>query len=1434
MYVSRSVRIIVYLAPFILTGLSLFLRWPFWPALGSGSPFLTFIPAVMLSAFVGGLWPGLLTTFLSALAADYFLMDPPYSLRIANIHDAIALTLFVVSGTVISALSEALHRSRRRVLADQRRYAVTLSSIGDAVVATDKQGRVTFMNPVAERLTGWPQRDAAGRPLAEVFRVIDEQTRQPLEDPGARMLRPGVVDGPGKHAVLLARDGREVPIEESAGPAIEDSGRITGVVVIFRDISQRRKAEEAELVRRAHHPLKLAVRGSNINIWEIDMPDGVLENGRLTLATFWEQLGYESSDSPTELATAATFVSPSDRPRLEKAMRSYLAGETGEFEVEVRSRHKDGSYRWMLMRGVAVRDADGKPIRFVGCGVDITDRKRTEEALRASEHRFRTFVDHATDAFFLFDNENAVLDVNRRACESLGYTRDELLGMTPIDFDADITPAALNEIMRKLRDGELLAFEARHRRKDGSVFPVEIRGQAFWEGGQRYFVSLARDMTDRKRTEEALRESEGRWRILTESLPQLVWAAAPDGACVYFSTQWSDHTGVPESQLLGWQWLDVLHPDDREPTRRFWTDSLAGRSPYDVEYRVRRWDGEYRWFKTRGVPIRNSNGDIREWFGTCTDITDLRQTEEALRASEERFRGTFENAAVGIAHCDLEGRYLRVNQKYGDIVGFSREELLRMSFKELTLPEDLPASLAKFTPLLRGELSSYQEEKRVMRKDGSRVWVSLFVSLQRDAVGEPIHSIGILEDISERKRLVTEIRDAKEVAEAANRAKDEFLANVSHEIRTPMNAILGMTELVLDTALTDEQRQCLRTVKSAADNLLGIINDLLDFSKIEAGKLELYSTDFSLRTVIGDTLRALAVRAHAAGLELIYHVQPEAPDYLIGDAGRLRQVLLNLVGNALKFTEAGEVVVRVENAVEPAPEGEIGLRFAVSDTGIGIPPDKQESIFRAFEQEDTSTTRKYGGTGLGLTIAARLVALMGGQISVNSAPGRGSTFTFTARFGLQPHPAGPLVAQPPVLLRNLPVLIVDDNASNRHILEEWLRSWEMEPAAAGDGVAAMDALWEAVTRGRPYALVLLDARMPDTDGLALAVQIRKRAELSATRLILLTSGDRPGDRARTRELRIDAHLLKPIQQEELLETIYQVMSRGKGDEAQVARDATARGRDPAPVTTGKALDILVAEDNEFSARLMEQLLSRGGHRVRLATTGPEALALAEGGDFDLVFLDIHMPGLDGFAVVAAIRKSEKATGAHLPIIALTARSRKEDRERCLAAGMDDFLTKPVPASALFAAIDRLATLPGVSRPANADNVERGSLLDPVAVLTACGNDAEGLRMMCRDFKNYAPVQMAEVGDAMRQRDALRLRLAAHKICPLLLAFSTAAGNVASELEDLAGQDRLEDARPLVKRLETMTAELLQLVGDLSIETLRQQANAARNRQSAEP
>jgi two-component system, sensor histidine kinase and response regulator len=655
-----------------------------------------------------------------------------------------------------------------------------------------------------------------------------------------------------------------------------------------------------------------------------------------------------------------------------------------------------------------------------------------------------------------------------------------------------------------------------------------------------------------------------------------------------------------------------------------------------------------------------------------------------------------------------------------------------------------------------------------------------------------------------------------------------------------MNAILGMTELALDTPLTGEQREYLEIVKSSADALLKVIHDLLDFAKIEAGKLELDHTEFSLRHVLGETLRALALRAHRKGLELACQIQPEAPDALIGDAGRLRQILLNLVGNAIKFTERGEVVVRVgagapHTSTEP-DQSVLGsqqsqfLHFSITDTGIGIPHEKQEKIFEAFEQGDSSTTRRYEGTGLGLPIAVRLVALMGGQVTVESEPGRGSTFRFTAEFGLQPHPPRGPHERPLVDLHGLRVLVVDDNSTNRQILEEWLRGWHTDPKAVADGFKALEALWRAVSIGRPFALVLLDVRMPGTDGLAVAESILGNPELAATRIILLTSENQYGDIARYRELGIAAYAMKPVPQEELLEIIYRVLSRP--DAADLAVDrvspfATASVSAPdTPAASARRLRILVAEDNPFNQQLVAHLLNRKGHDVRVVSDGLEALAALKQDSFDLMALDVHMPKCDGFQVIEALRRREQASGGHLPVLALTARATKSDRDRCLAAGMDDYLAKPVGAVELFAAVDRLLSAYGAPEPLQSQAADNTGLINAAVLLAACGDDADGLRRMCEGFRDYVPSQVAAVVDALRTRDAPRLRELAHKLSGLLSTFSTVAGAVASELEDEAAGGRLEECRPLLEQLEAIVRELLHHVDGLSIETLRHQAMSA--------
>lgn len=1045
--------------------------------------------------------------------------------------------------------------------------------------------------------------------------------------------------------------------------------------------------------------------------------------------------------------------------------------------------------------------------------------RRTTTLLQHSEARLRTVFETAAEGILTIDDQGVVESFNAAAARIFGYPPADALGCRL----GVLLPGAGGERFRDYmaqclagNGSTTFTGELEGQRQDGSRFPAELAVSMVKIGDRRFFTGIIRDLTERKRTEAALDQERFLLHTLMENVPDNVYFKDLLGRFLRISKAKADRMNLPSpADAVGKSDFDYYAADF---AAKAYADEqqvmLSGQPMLAREEKILWPDGRTLWVSATKVPLRDEQGKVVGTFGISRDISAAKRAEEALRANEERVRLILDSAYDPFVAMDTSGKIIDWNAQAAVTFGWSREEAIGRVLADTIVPENYRDAhrkgLERFLATGQGTVVDKRIEIVALHRDGHTFPVELTITPIRWQ--QKYLFAAFVHDITKRKRAQEELQAAKEAAESANRAKSEFLANVSHEIRTPMNGIIGMTELTLDTELSPEQRDYLNLVKASADSLLTVINDILDFSKIEAGKMDLDRVEFLLRDSLGDTLKTLAQRAHNKGLELACHIAPDVPDALIGDPGRLRQIVVNLAGNAVKFTERGEVVVHVEK-VKEAP-GQVELHFAVSDTGIGVPADKQQAIFNAFEQADSSTTRRYGGTGLGLAISSRLVNLMGGRIWVESKPNSGSTFHFTASFVLQEAPAPPPVRHA-VDLDNLPVLIVDDNATNRLILEEMLRNWGMKPAVADGADAALKLLEAAERAGTGFALVLVDGHMPDVDGFELAQKIKQHPELAQATLMMLTSGSQAGDIARCRQIGIAAYLMKPIKQSDLFDAIINVL--GTSARAETKRSAEAP---PAPPAAG-ALQVLVAEDNVVNQKLVQRLLEKRGHQVTIVATGREAVDFTAARRFDVVLMDVQMPDMGGFEATARIRERERGTGIHLPIIAMTAHAMKGDRERCLQAGMDGYVSKPVQVRELFDAIESL--VPTSAPPASPPSAN-GQRSTPATgnvswehALERVGGDRELLRELIEVFLNVAPTWLAELRRAAERREAPAVRRLAHTFKGSLGQFGAeVAAAVASRLEamgleaDFSGvEETLSDLEHKLKDVQPALAEVLQ-------------------------
>ena len=1312
-----------------------------------------------------------------------------------KILSATGTPIFDADGLYAGAVQTIFDVTERRRAEQELREAEELfrSAFDDAAVGmalNSLDGRFTQVNRSLCEMLGYTEEEL----LRRTFKDISHPEDLDVSVSRVRELLEGEREGYQLEKRYLHADGRPVWAALSVSAVRDPEGTPLYLIAQMQDITERKQAEAR--LRKSQASLAEAQRMASIGNWEYDLT---------TEEVTWSDevfriYGYAPQEYVPTFDRLLEMVHLDDSHLLTERLDGAVnRGEPYDFEHRVIL--PDGTERVVHRRARVVRDEDGKPLRLLGTVQDVTERKKAEEEIRelneslerrveertaelkASEERYSLVVEGSNDGIFDWDLLEGTIFWNDRLFEIVGLSRgdftptlDAFLGLVrPADREK-----VSEGITAHLERGEEFEVEFGMRHAGGEYRTCISRGKAQRDEDGKPFrmAGTVTDITERKRAEEALRLLAEASAELSSSLDYRATLASVARLAVPRLADWCAVDVLEEDGSLGR--IAVAHED---PEKVELARELESRYPADPEAPT----GTYNVLRT-GRP---------EFY---PDIPD--EVLEAMAQDEEHLRLLREIGFTSAIVVPISARA----RTLGTITLVSSESGRPYSEADLRLAEDLARRSASAVDNAR----LYEEAERELaeRKRAEEEIRRLNESLE-NRVEE--RTAQLQNAIFELERASENLKEAKEEAESANRAKSEFLANMSHEIRTPMNGVIGMTGLLLDTPLTEEQKEYASTIQLSGESLLSIINDILDFSKIEAGEMRLETIDFDLRMAVEDVVALFAERAHEKGLELASLVDYDVPTALEGDPGRLRQVLMNLVGNAIKFTESGEVVLRAE-LTEEDPE-KATVRISVKDTGIGMTEEQQARVFESFSQADASTTRRYGGTGLGLTISRQMVGLMGGEIGVESEPGVGSTFFFTLPLKKQPGDARRAPA-PPSDLRGLRVLIVDDNATNRHILRKQLHSWGMENDEAEDGFAALEELREAARRGDPYGLAILDMQMPGMDGMQLAQHVSDDPAISPTRMVLLTSIGQRGDGDEARRAGIEAYLTKPVRQSELYDAIATVM--GTTEEAGEESAPLVTRHTLREMNTGHRPHLLLAEDNPVNQKVAARMLERLGYRVDVAQNGLEALEALSRTRYAAVLMDVQMPEMDGYEATAEIRRREREAppaepgkGLGTPIIAMTANAMQGDREKALASGMDDYLPKPVRQEDLGEVLARWVSredgvVSGDGAPEDRSaRAENGSALDPevLANLRDLG-DAELLAELAEMFFGDASSRLGELREAVEAGDAARVGRVAHTL-------KGSSGNmgarrmaaICAELQDVGDSGDLAQAPGLLEGLE---------------------------------
>ncbi|MEP6902263.1 MAG: PAS domain S-box protein [Actinomycetota bacterium] len=1163
----------------------------------------------------------------------------------------------------------------------EEKYRNILGSIEEGYFETDLKGNFTFCNDALCKILGYDKDEAQGINYRQYVDRINGKklftnlvnifkTGQPVSDLDWEITRKDTTKRCVESSMSLISNGAQKPI---------------GFRGLVRDVTERKLAE-----------VELALESNLMQVLMDNIPDAIYfkdtQSRFVRVSKHVHLKGIKSPEDAIGKTDFDFFAEEHAQPYFDDEQRIVQSGEP-IIDQEQKETFPDGTSGWVSSTKVPIFDAKGKVTGIVGLSRDITERKHAEEAMQNSRDYLERIINAVGDPIFVNDRQHRMVLVNDAFCQIMGRAKEEIIGKSPADTclpdEAQIFIEMDNLVFES---GKETSNEEQLTDKHGNRRVIMTKKTVYEApNGEQFIVGVIRDITENKQAEVALRENEAKFRDLFDNAPVAYHELDREGRFLHIN-----HT---EELLLGYTNEELIgrHPSEiivEKVSREAIAAKLTGTMQlHPVERTFIRKDGSL-------VSVLNEDRIIYDKKGNVAGIRSTLQNITERKRIEERQSAILDALPAHICLLDNAGNILEVNNEWKQFalvnsysgvnfgIGSNYIETCENATGDCAEGAKQVADICR--AVLSGDSSHFEMEYPCHSPNEER-WFKLTVSPlnKENLAGAVVMHV----NITERKKMEEELKQTRDLALESVRLKSEFLANMSHEIRTPMNGVIGMTELLQDTDLSVRQQEFTKTIETSADALLTIIDDILDFSKIEAGQLRFEIIDFDLQATIEQPVEMLAQRAQSKGIEIASLVYRDVPTQLCGDPGRLRQILTNLIGNAIKFTEKGEVTVNVR---KQGDEGKyVLLRFEVTDTGIGISERAQRRLFQAFVQADGSMTRKYGGTGLGLAISKQLVEMMGGEIGIESAPGIGSTFWFTARFEKQPNQSLAIPAVGNVSLEGVRVLVVDDTATNRKILLHQTASWGMMAAEAGSGEQALEQMRAAAARNEPFKIAILDLMMPEMDGFELARAIKSEAALSATNLMLLTSYGKRGDGQIARESGIAGYLQKPVRQSQLYNCLMTVIADASGNEndhqlppliTKHSLRSKTLPNNKFVIAASKAR-ILVAEDNLVNQKVALSQLKSLGYSADVVSNGRKAIEILENSEYDLILMDCQMPEMDGFEATAEIRRREGKL-KHTIIIAMTANALDGDREICLAAGMDDYISKPVKLETLTQTLNR--------------------------------------------------------------------------------------------------------------------------------------------------